>query len=191
MLNEFNYGSPVLQAIVNRRARHQFSNQPVSKSLIETLLDAGMRTSSKAGDGLWSYAIIQDEDYIQYLREYACVLEQMDSTYGSLDIRSHGKCASSLKAGSGSLILICANLLLPFSLDDCWLAVENILLTGSALGFGISMDGALLKVLNINNIKGDLNVPDELTVLAVIVVGELEKPLLPLSRSSAKVWKWI
>ena len=191
MLNEFNYGSPVLQAIINRRSHYHFSKNPVSKSSIETLLDAGMRTSTKSGDGLWSYAVIQDDGYIDYLREYALLLERMDSTYSSLDVRSRVEAASSMQSGSGSLILICANLQLPFSLDDCWLAVENILLTGSALGFGVSMDGALLKVLNLNNIKNDLNVPDELTVLAAIIVGEPEKSLLPNNGDSPKVWKWV
>ena len=191
MLNEFTYGSPVLQAIINRRSHYHFSKQAISKSSIETLLDAGMRTSTKSGDALWSYAVIQDDDYIEYLREYASLLERMDSTYSSLDVRSRVEAASSVRAGSGSLILICANLLLPFSLDECWLAVENMLLTASALGFGVSMDGSLLKVLNLGNIKSDLNVPDELTVLAAIVVGEPEKSLLPSNGDSPKVWKWV
>ncbi len=101
------------------------------------------------------------------------------------------KAASSIQVGSGSLILICANLLLPFSLDNCWLAVENMLLTASALGFSVSMDGSLLKVLNLGNIKSDLNVPDELIVLAAIVLGEPEKSLRPSNADSPKVWKWV
>jgi len=42
---------------------------------------------------------------------------------------------------------------MPFALDHCWLAVENMLLTGSALGYGISLDGSLLKVLNLSIIE--------------------------------------
>jgi len=191
MLNEFTYGSPVLQAIINRRSHYHFSKQAISKSSIKTLLDAGMRTANKSGDGLWSYAVIQDDDYIEYLREYASLLERLDSPHSGLDVHSRVEAAASVQAGSGSLILICANLLLPFSLDDCWLAVENMLLTASALGFGVSMDGSLLKVLNLGNIKSDLNVPDELTVLAAIIVGEPEKSLLPSNGDSPKVWKWV
>lgn len=191
MLNEFKYGSSVFQAIVNRRSNYHFSRKALSKNSIQTLLDAGMRTSTKVGDGLWSYAVIQDDNYIEYLREYASLLERMDSPYSSLEVRSRVEDASSIQVGSGSLILICVNLLLPFSLDDCWLAVENILLTASALGFGVSMDGSLLKVVNLGNIKNDLNVPDELTILAAIIVGEPEKSILPANGDSPKVWKWI
>jgi hypothetical protein len=46
-------------------------------------------------------------------------------------------------------------------------------------------------VLNLGNIKSDLNVPDELMVLAAIVVGEPEKSLLPSNADSPKVWKWV
>jgi nitroreductase len=191
MLNEFKYGSPILQAIMNQQSHHHFSKQAIGKSSIQILLDAGIRTSTNAGDGLWSYVVIQEDGYIKYLREYASLLEGMDSSYSNLDVRSRMKAASSIQVGSGSLILICANLLLPFSLDNCWLAVENMLLTASALGFGVSMDGSLLKVLNLGNIKSDLNVPDELMVLAAIVVGEPEKSLLPSNADSPKVWKWV
>jgi nitroreductase len=191
MLNEFKYGSPILQAIMNQQSHHHFSKQAIGKTSIQILLDAGIRTSTNAGDGLWSYVVIQEDGYIKYLREYASLLEGMDSSYSNLDVRSRMKAASSIQVGSGSLILICANLLLPFSLDNCWLAVENMLLTASALGFGVSMDGSLLKVLNLGNIKSDLNVPDELMVLAAIVVGEPEKSLLPSNADSPKVWKWV
>ena len=125
------------------------------------------------------------------MREYAALLEQVDSSYGNLDVKSRLEPASSIQVGSGSLILICLYLQLPFSLDNCWLAVENILLTASALGFGVSMDGSLLKVFKLSNIKSDLNIPDELTVLAAIIVGEPEKSILPGNGDSPKVWKWI
>jgi nitroreductase len=191
MLNEFKYGGPVLQSIINRRSDHHFSKKAVSKNSIETLLDAGVRTSNKAGDRLWSYAVIQDDDYVEYLREYSSLLERIDSAYSCQDRGNRIKDVTSIQTGRGSLILICTNLLLPFSLDDCWLAVENILLTASALGFGVSMDGSLLKALNLSNIKSDLNIPGELTVIAVIIVGEPEKPILPDNGNSPKVWKWI
>ena len=53
------------------------------------------------------------------------------------------------------------------------------------------MDGSLLKVANLSNIKNDLNVPDELTVIAAIIVGEPENPILPSNGGSPKVWKWV
>lgn len=189
MLSKFKYGGPVMQAIINRHPHYHFADNPVSKKSIEVLLDAGMRTSTISDNRLWSYVVIQDDTYIAYLREYALLLKLLNDNT-ELNGRSV-KLEDDFHVGSESLILICTNLLSPFALDDCWLAVENMLLTGNALGFGIMMDGTLLKVANLSNIKSDLNVPDELTVIAAIIVGEPETPLLPSNRSPPKVWKWV
>ena len=190
MLSEFKYGSPVMQAIINRHAHYHFADNPVSKKSIDVLLDAGIRMSTNPGNGLWSYVVIQDSSYIAYLREYALLLKLLNEPAKGLS-NGNVKSEVGLHAGSESLILICANLLLPFALDDCWLGVENMLLTGSALGFGVLIDGSFLKVANLSNIKSDLNVPDELTVLAAIIVGEPENSLLPSNGCSPKVWKWV
>ncbi|WP_062309829.1 nitroreductase family protein [Polynucleobacter sinensis] len=191
MLSEFNYGGPVMQAIVNRRNNYHFSNHPVSRSSIETLLESGMRVSLKNEADRWSFVVIQDEDYVRYLREYSALLNILDGKYNSATQKIVAQDASLNSGGAGSLILVCANLAMPFSLDHCWLAVENMLLTGSALGFGISLDGSLLKVLNLSMIKSELNMPEELTVLAAMMVGEPENPILPVNNYSPKVWKWL
>ena len=94
-------------------------------------------------------------------------------------------------SGAGSLILVCADLATPFSLDHCWLVIENMLLTSSALGFSIALDGSLLKVLNIAMIKCELNMPEELTVLAAMMVGEPVNAILPAINIPPKVWKWL
>lgn len=191
MLSEFNYGSPVMQAIINRHKTHQFSGYPLSKGAIEVLLEAGMRISMKDELNRWSFVVIQDGDYIQYLRECSILLDKREDICRgeSFHFKSSDR-VSNLEEG-GSLIVVCANLSLPFSLDHCWLAVENMLLTGSALGFGVSLDGSLLKVLNLSMIKSNLNLPEELTVLTVIVAGEPEKPILPTNNFPPKVWKWL
>lgn len=106
-----------------------------------------MRVSIKNETNRWSFVVIQDESYVRYLREYGDLLNILDGKDGGFqDITLNS-------SGKGSLIFVCANLAMPFALDHCWLAVENILLTGSALGYGISLDGSLLKVLNLSIIE--------------------------------------
>ena len=191
MLDEFNYGGPVLQAIINRRRGSQFSKYPLSKSSIETLLEAGMRVSLKNEAHRWSFVVIQDEDYVLYLKEYSALLNILDSKYNDVLSMFASENVASNTENMGSLILVCADLVMPFSLDHCWLAVENMLLTSSALGFGVSLEGSLLKVLNLSTIKAELNMPEELTVLAAIMVGEPESPILPANNRAPRVWKWM
>ena len=185
MLSDFSYGGPVMQAIVNRRKNCHFSGHQLSRQSIQTLLESGMRISLKDEADRWSFVVIQDEGYIRYLREYGDLLNIIDDKISS----SQGISLNS--GGTGSLILVCANLAIPFYLDHCWLAVENMLLTGSALGYGISLDDSLMKVLNISMIKSELNIPEELAVLAVLAVGEPESPLLPSAKYAPKIWKWL
>lgn len=191
MLGEFNYGGPVMRAIVNRRKNYHFSNHPVSKSSIRTLLEAGMRVSLKDETYRWSFVVIQDDDYVRYLMEYSALLNILDDKYTDVTKKIAAQDAPRNGSGVGSLILVCANLATPFTSDHCGLIVENMLLTGSALGFGTVMDSSLFKVLNLSMIKSELNIPEELTVLAVIIVGELEKPILPINNYSPKVWRWL
>lgn len=185
MLSNFSYGGPVMQAIVNRRINCHLPSGQLSRPSIQTLLEAGMRISLKDEAYRWSFVVIQDEGFIRYLREYGDLLSILDGKVdGSQDVTLNS-------GGTGSLILVCTNLAKPFYLDHCWLGVENILLTGSALGYGISLDGSLLKVLNLSIIKSELNMPEELTVIAVIMVGEPENPILPINKYPPKVWKWL
>lgn len=191
MLGEINYGGPVMQAIVNRCEKYHFSNQLLSKASIETLLEAGIRTSLNNEIDKWSFVIIQDENYLRYLREYSDLLNNLNDKCNGISqkVKNHDLPINS--SGAGSLILVCADLATPFSLDHCWLVIENMLLTSSALGFSIALDGSLLKVLNITMIKYELNMPEELTVLAAMMVGEPVNPILPAINTPPKVWKWL
>lgn len=191
MLGEINYGGPVMRAIVNRSENYHFSNQLLSKASIETLLEAGIRTSLNNEINKWSFVIIQDENYLRYLREYSDLLNNLNDKCNGISqkVKNHDLPINS--SGAGSLILVCADLATPFSLDHCWLVIENMLLTSSALGFSIALDGSLLKVLNITMIKCELNMPEELTVLAAMMVGEPVNAILPAINIPPKVWKWL
>lgn len=180
--------SPVLQAIVNRGINQQALNTAIDRQTLQIVLDSGLRLASpRSRNNLWSYVVIQDECYIQYLREYALLIEKMDlARVASKDFPRRD-----VSQSKGSIVAVCANLTTPFSADDCWLSVENMLLTSSALGYSALLDGSMLKVLNLSNIKSDLDVPDELTTLAAIEIGLSDGAYLPKKIAEPKIWKWI
>ncbi len=191
MLNHFTYGSPVLQAILNRNNHSDGSVRRIDRELINTLLDVGMRISNVSEWCTWSYVIIQDENYLKYLSNYSCLHSQLNqvSTQSS-QLRQEVK-DSNLTSLQGSLIVVCANLNLPFIADDCWFGVENILLAASALGYRADLHGALLSTLNSYTIKSHLSIPDELTVLSAISIGWPDSTILPKKVSEPKVWRWL
>lgn len=188
MLQRSEYPSPVLQAIVNRGINRQVQNTAIDRQTLQIVLDSGLRLASpKSINNLWSYVVIQDECYIQYLREYALLIEIMDSAR----VVSKDFSRYEVSPSKGSIVAVCANLTMPFSADDCWLSVENMLLTSSALGYSALLDGSMLKVLNLSNIKSDLDVPEELTALAAIEIGLSDEACLPKKIAEPKIWKWI
>ena len=184
-----NEANPVLKAIMNRRFDKLISNHAVSRSLIEILLDSGMRITTSQKTVPWSYVVIQDEDYLRYLRECATVFDQIDSY---VDKQIHEEHEIQLDhQTSTELIVMYANTDLPFSLSDCWQSIENILLASSALGLSVSLDCSLLKVLNSIKIKNELRVPEDLSVMYTIYLGAHNNSYLPSIIQKPTIWSWI
>ena len=188
MLQRSEFPSPVLQAIVNRGINRQVQNTAIDRQTLQIVLDSGLRLASpKSLNNLWSYVVIQDECYIQYLREYALVIEIMDSA--RVASKDFSRCE--VLQSKGSIVAVCANLTMPFSADDCWLSVENMLLTSSALGYSALLDGLMLKVLNLSNIKSDLDVPKSLQLLLQSKSDCLMGLTYRKKIAEPKIWKWI
>ena len=178
----------VLKAIVNRGIEKKLANYPVSRNLIEILLDSGMRISSYSKKIPWSYVVIQDEDYITYLQDYAKAFNHIHSgnaeanANNSFDSRTHS---------SDTLIVLYANVENSFSLNKCWQSVENILLAGRALGLNVSIDCSLLRLLNSIKLKQELNVPENLSVLYVLHIASYINTYLPATINKPTVWSWL
>ncbi len=180
--------SPVLKAIVNRGIEKRVANYPVSRNLIEILLDSGMRIASSSKTIPWSYVVIQDEDYITYLQDYAKAFNHIHSD------NDEANAIDSLVSGTNSsdtLIVFYANVEKSFSLNDCWQSVENILLAGSALGLNVSIDCSMLRLLNSIKFKQELNVPENLSVLYVLHIGSYINTYLPATIHKPTVWRWL
>ena len=178
----------VLKAIVNRGIEKKLANYPVSRNLIEILLDAGMRIASSSKIIPWSYVVIQDEDYITYLQDYAKAFNHIHSDN---DEANANEIFDSPAYSSDTLIVLYANVENSFSLNDCWQSVENILLAGSALGLNVSIDCLLLRLLNSIKLKQELNVPENLSVLYVLRIGSYVNTYFSATINKPTVWSWL
>lgn len=178
----------VLKAIVNRGIEKNLANYPVSRNLIEILLDSGMRIASSSKTIPWSYVVIQDEDYITYLQDYAKAFNHIHSDN---DEANANEIFDSPAHSSDTLIVLYANVENSFSLNDCWQSVENILLAGSALGLNVSIDCSLLRLLNSIKLKQELNVPENLSVLYVLRIGSYVNTFFPATINKPTVWSWL
>jgi len=82
---------------------------------------------------------------------------------------------------AGTLIIICAKPFGPLVDPDCWLAEENLLLAACATGLGSYMIGYAILALSAPEIKTEIGIPAEVTLVAPIIVcdraaGRLLRP---------------
>jgi nitroreductase len=77
-----------------------------------------------------------------------------------------------------------------FVTADCWLAAENLMLASSAIRLGSCVIGSAVAALNIRKVKEDLDIPDEYTVIAPIVVGVPSGKIQATSRKEPFILSW-
>lgn len=109
-----------LEAIHGRRSIRQYTDEPVSKHLIEQLLRAAMNAPSAGNQQPWHFLVIEDRavlDAIRGFHPYANMLE---------------KAPAAIAVCSETRGLTCEGLW-P---QDCSAAVQNLLLAAHALGLG-------------------------------------------------------
>jgi nitroreductase len=88
---------------------------------------------------------------------------------------------------AGTLILICGRTSSSFYEADCWLAAENLMLAACAMDLGSCVIGSALPILNMAEVKGDLKISKDFTVVAPIILGYPHEKTAPTSRKSPDI----
>jgi len=88
------------------------------------------------------------------------------------------------------LILISATAEVPWIVEDCALAAENLMLSAYANRLGTCWIGFAQSFLNTSNGKTLLGLPGACVPIAPIIVGHAKAVLKPVPRNKAEV-RWI
>ena len=144
-----------LQAIRTRRSIRKFQNQPVSSEIIRQILEAAMFAPSAGNEQPWQFVLLDD-------RRILDEIPRMCAT-------------ASMCRQSPLAILVCGDASLEkypgFWVQDCSAAVENMLLATHALGLGAVWAGIYPLKDRISAFKTRLALPEEITPLALVVLG--------------------
>ncbi len=146
----------ILDDIMQRRSIRRYTEEPVTREQITTLLQAAMAAPSAMNRKPWEFIVITDPDRLQALRWR-------------------------LPAGrfnAPAAIVVCGNLkraapamAKDFWVLDCSAATQNILLAATGLGLGTVWIGVYPVRLIMNLISRLLKLPKHISPLAVIWVG--------------------
>jgi nitroreductase len=144
----------VIDTILSRRSVRKFTNGPVTKTHINTILDAGRWAPSGLNNQPWRYIVVQDRDTIQ---EIACCTRYSDVVQGAriliavfLDKDAIYNYMKDVQAVGAS--------------------IQNMLLACCDLGLGAVWLGEILNRKEKVNLI--LDAPDTFELMAVLAIGD-------------------
>jgi nitroreductase len=189
-------------AITGRRSIRKFTDAPVGEASIRALLDAAVQAPTAMHAEPWAFVVIQDREALRRYSDVAkAAILQQTAVYSDLhDPAPAPKNGGFLKAlgqpdfnvfyNAGTLILIGARTAAPFAEADCWLAAENLMLTAYSMGLATCCIGCSLPAFASPDIKAELAIPADVTIVAAIIVGEAAELPVSTGRKPPVILSW-
>ena len=141
--------------IMTRTSIRQYTNEPVSKADIETMLRAGMSAPTAVNRQPWHFVAVTDKEKLAELAGRRGMIQQ-----------------------AGVAIVVCGNMdkamqghAQAFWIQDCSAATENILLAANALGLGAVWTGRYPMEDRVAEVSKVLKLPKTIVPLCVIAIG--------------------
>lgn len=190
----------VADMIASRRSIRSYASTPVTEGSIRSLLHAAVQAPTAMHAEPWLFTIVQDRSALKRYSDRAksSLLEQqqprlhdpVQTASSSTFLKALADPAFNIFYNAGAVILIGARLTSPFSTADCWLAAENLMLAAPALGLGTCCIGSALVVLNSPEIKAELTIPPDVTVVVAMTVGVPAETSPPSHRNPPVILSW-
>jgi nitroreductase len=184
-----------MEAIQQRRSVRSFTAQTLDRGTLQSLLAAAVRAPTAMDQEPWAFVVIQD----------ASVLDRLSTTTKDM-LRVEAKKSDSPSSAhllhmadnphfhvfhhASTLVVICGKFQGPFVEADCWLAAENFMLAACAEGLGTCVIGFAVEALNTPEWKTELKIPDGMTAIAPIIVGNPASEGPPTPRKPPEILFW-
>lgn len=188
------YNGTAKEAIINniltRRSIREYTDQPVSNKLIDSIMKCAIYAPSANNNQSWELRIIKNKQLLDKVNDHFLAYAKTKKLSG------HAALANVPGSGFHSfykapvLLVLAHDKTNPYSLLDAGLITENILLSAHALGLGTCPLGSLVTVFtnpdNQDVIK-PLNFSDNFEPCLTIALGYPNEKPLPKERFSDKV----
>lgn len=170
-MQEIHVDKPVFETILARRSVRNYTTQTVSLDIIHILLEAAVHAPTALHLEPWAFAIIRDRSLLKTISDRAKPLFVEDLLKTGHIIDRFTEPDFDIFYEANTLILICAKQSESFAAADCWLAAENLMLAACAMELGTCVIGSALAALNTPDIKSELNIPEDFSIIAPIILG--------------------
>lgn len=183
----------LMEAINARRSVRSYKPDMVDRETIKHLLHAAVQAPSGMNTQPWAFGIIEDA---QRLSDYsgrikAILLDSIEQMPWLAQYKGYfADPGSSIFYHAPTLVVIYTKTPDPISQVDCTLAAENLMLAACDMGLGTCWIGFSNAFLNMPEVKRELGVHEDYTVVAPIIVGHPEGPIPVVEKSEAEVLFW-
>ncbi len=179
----------IFETMLARRSVRSYETRKVDMSIVRTLLEAAVRAPTAIHQEPWGFVVIEDKQLLQRLSDQAKPLFLAEVRQHATEHTKHlldtfDKPDFNIFYDAGTLILICGRTSTSFYTADCWLAAENLMLAACAMDLGTCVIGSALPVLNMPEVKGELKISKDFSVVAPIILGYPREKIAPTSRKS-------
>ncbi len=167
--------SDLLEVFYKRRSIRKFTDEPVSREDLVTLLKAGMSGPSASNSKPWEFVVITEREVMDAFRkelQYA----KMNAPAAICVLGSKRMQGNS----SGER----------FWVQDCSAATENILLAATAMGLGAVWIGVHPVKENVDIVSNILKLPEGVTPLNLIYIGHPAEEQPPRTQYDEKRVQW-
>ena len=148
--------SDLIELIFKRRSIRKFTDEPVSRDDLVTLLKAGMAAPSAMNKQPWEFVVITEPETLEKFRG-SLMFAKMTAP-AAICVLGRTPLSGSKSTGN-------------FWVQDCSAATENILLAAVALGLGAVWVGVHPVFIFGKQVRSILNLPSGVTPLNLIYVG--------------------
>ena len=152
------YANDALEVIHNRKSVRHFTDQPVSKKQLETLLRAGMAAPTAANRQPWVFYVVTERETLDALGEQLPYAKMLFQAQAAIIVCGDMEKAGNLKDKD-------------YWVQDCSAASENILLAAESIGLGAVWTAAYPYDDRTKVVINELNLPEKHMPLNVIPVG--------------------
>lgn len=188
--------NPVLETIAKRRAVRNYESRPVSKDIINKIIEAGNQAPSAMNSQPWRFVIVEDKEFHKKLTETAIpnskkILESLKDTYPErykVIMKRYEELEDPIYYSAPAIIFVIGSG--PFADLSCPLACENIMLAAYSLGLGSCWVHFGSLVTDNEEIKKGLELSPGEKIYGPIIIGYTQKFPEPPPKKEPRI-KWI
>jgi nitroreductase len=183
----------IKETIYTRRATREFTAEAVDEAIIVSLIDAAVQAPSAVNQQPWSFCVVRDK---AMLGKISCEAKAYMLRSSPIGLVSHhfeqilNDQAFDIFYHAPALIVICGTADIPWAVEDCALAAENLMLAARAAGLGTCWIGFAQGWLGTPEGKTMLKLPTSYKPVAPIIVGHPKSLPPPVPRKAPDI-RWI